>query len=268
MYHPAKGCMFSVALIGPDGSGKTTIGRQLEQSFPVPVKYIYMGKNRDSSNVVLPTTRLVHKIFRGLGMKQENGPSLPEAGPPPRRSIIKRITSWLMLLFSRLLLISEGCYRQWVARRYQRRGCIVVCDRNFFIDFCSYNRDVPGHNPPLIDRLHEFLLTRVHSKPDLVIYLDAPAQLLFDRKGEGSLEALEYWRQTYLSMQHVFSNFAIIDAAQSADKVLHDVSAQLVSFMRTANRSEWKDCIDRAEEGRAFSPGSTFSRATDVPDTC
>jgi hypothetical protein len=69
-------------------------------------------------------------------------------------------------------------------------------------------------------------------------------------------------------MQHVFPHFAVVDAAQSADKVLHDVSAQLVSFMRTANRSEWKDHIDRAEERQGFSPGSTSSRATDVPDTC
>jgi hypothetical protein len=59
--------MFTVALIGPDGAGKTTIGRRLEHALPRPVKYIYMGVNLDSSNVMLPTTRLVKAIKRALG---------------------------------------------------------------------------------------------------------------------------------------------------------------------------------------------------------
>src|SRR5206468_11488099 len=53
---------FTVALIGPDGAGKTTVSRRIEQSLPVPVKYIYMGVNTDASNVMLPTTRAIHAL--------------------------------------------------------------------------------------------------------------------------------------------------------------------------------------------------------------
>jgi ABC-type branched-subunit amino acid transport system ATPase component len=54
--------MFTVALIGPDGAGKTTIGRRIEHTLPLPVKYVYMGVNLDSSNHMLPTTRLLKSI--------------------------------------------------------------------------------------------------------------------------------------------------------------------------------------------------------------
>src|SRR5439155_10211002 len=58
---------FTVALIGPDGAGKTTVSRRIEQSLPVPVKYIYMGVNTDASNVMLPTTRAIHALKRLRG---------------------------------------------------------------------------------------------------------------------------------------------------------------------------------------------------------
>ena len=41
---------------------KTTIGRRIEHTLPLPVKYVYMGVNLDSSNHMLPTTRLIKAI--------------------------------------------------------------------------------------------------------------------------------------------------------------------------------------------------------------
>src|SRR3989304_4897316 len=71
-----RGEMFSVALVGPDGAGKTTLCRRLEESFPIPVKYIYMGVSSEASNLMLPTTRLLRGLKRKLGVNQE------QAGPP------------------------------------------------------------------------------------------------------------------------------------------------------------------------------------------
>ena len=66
--------MFSVALIGPDGAGKTTIARMLEERSPLPLKYIYMGVNIAASNFALPTSRLF-EYLRG----RQNG----DDDPPP-----------------------------------------------------------------------------------------------------------------------------------------------------------------------------------------
>ena len=49
--------MFTVTLKGPDGVGKTTVSKELEASFKLPIKSIYMGIDVEASNVMLPTTR-------------------------------------------------------------------------------------------------------------------------------------------------------------------------------------------------------------------
>ena len=59
--------MFTVALIGPDGSGKSTIGKRLAGALPFPMKYIYMGVNLEAGTHMLPTTRLVLAWNRARG---------------------------------------------------------------------------------------------------------------------------------------------------------------------------------------------------------
>src|SRR5215211_4375226 len=49
----------TVALIGPDGAGKTSITRRVTELLPVPSRLIYMGVNLESSTLMLPTTRLI-----------------------------------------------------------------------------------------------------------------------------------------------------------------------------------------------------------------
>src|SRR5690606_16626163 len=54
---PHRG-VFTVALIGPDGAGKSTISRKVVEMLDIPAKYLYMGVNLEASNLMLPTTRL------------------------------------------------------------------------------------------------------------------------------------------------------------------------------------------------------------------
>ena len=62
--------MATIALIGSDGSGKTTIIRKLQENFPMSMKCIYMGLNIESSNYSLPTSRLILKLkLRGIKKK-------------------------------------------------------------------------------------------------------------------------------------------------------------------------------------------------------
>src|SRR5690606_34602142 len=54
--------MASVALIGPDGAGKTTLTRMLEQSDVLPFRYLYMGIDIPASSLALPTSRLIERL--------------------------------------------------------------------------------------------------------------------------------------------------------------------------------------------------------------
>jgi len=233
--------MFSVALVGPDGAGKTTLCRRLEERFPIPVKYIYMGVSTDASNVMLPTTRLLRGLKRKLGVKTEQaGPPDPNRAKSPPQGVLKRFTSTLKSSLRLINQLSEEWYRQFMAWNYQRRGTIVVFDRHFFTDYYAYDI-LAGVTPKsLAQRIHGFILTRLYPKPDLVVHLDAPAAVLYDRKSEGTLEALEHRRQEYFQLKDSFDHFVTIDASQSQDQVVQQVFGLIYEFYQARSGSKIK----------------------------
>jgi thymidylate kinase len=224
--------MFTVALIGPDGAGKTTIGRRLEHTLPLPVKYIYMGVNLGSSNHMLPTSRLINALKRACGAKPDvAGPPDPsQVNKPPPRGAVKRIAAGLRSSLRLVNRLSEEWFRQGLTWYYQQRGNIVLFDRHFFSDYYAYDIADNGQGRPLSRRIHGFMLDRVYPKPDLVIYLDAPAEVLLARKGEGTLEALERRRQDYLQLRGLVKNFVTADATQPEDEVARDVAKLIWDF--------------------------------------
>ena len=221
--------MATVALIGADGAGKTTVGRLLEQQDGLAVKYLYLGVNIEASNHLLPTTRLARWIKRRRGRHDD-------AGPPPdvrsiHRSEAQRSLAAKARSAGRLVnRIADEWYRQFVAWRYQRRGFVVVFDRHYLADFASH--DVRTDVELSLDRrIHGFLLRHLYPRPDLVVFLDAPPQVLLDRKGEGTLDDLARRRVDYLELAATSRRFERVDAARPIDAVVADVCA-LVAGVR------------------------------------
>jgi thymidylate kinase len=193
---------FTVALIGCDGAGKTTVARALERDGHLPFRYLYMGVSSDSSNRRLPTTRLAH------GLKARRVP-LPRG---PLRATLR--------LANRL---AEEWYRQLLAEVDVRRGRIVVFDRHYTADF--HAADVAARPRSLSRRLHGFLLMHAYPRPDLVVFLDAAPEVLFARKGEGTIASLTRRRAEYLQLDAMHERFAVVDAARPLEAVLADVSS-------------------------------------------
>jgi thymidylate kinase len=215
--------MVTVALIGADGAGKSSVGDALAAELGLPVKTIYMGVNPHRANVALPHTRLVAAIRRIRAVDRSSELSdIPTERRVPASGFGRSLAaarafvrgwSWL----------AEMWYRQAVATWHKRRGTIVVFDRHVVLDYAHAPR------PPL--------LARLYPKPDLVVLLDAPAEVLHARKPEGSLERLRRRRDEYLALKEHLAEAVVVDAALPAGEVSAAVAAAVRdAYERAAGR--------------------------------
>ncbi len=236
--------MFTVALIGPDGAGKSTIGRKIQQISPLPMKYVYMGVNLESSNLVLPTTRLLLEVKRARGQRPDI--TVPrdvyfQSQTPPKFS--KRMAGGIKAALRLVNLTAEEWFRQFIVWYYTLRGYYVLFDRHFYFDY--YAHDIANTDPkrPLTSRIHGFMLEKLYPKPDFVIFLDAPTEVLYARKPERTIEILENKRQEYVRLREVMKNYAVVDVSQPVDTVAREVCELIVNFQQNKDgihgQNEW-----------------------------
>jgi thymidylate kinase len=212
-----------IAVIGGDGAGKTTITRRLLDSGHLPFRYLYMGINVESSNAALPTSRLLQRLRHG---KDRPASTHARCAPRPRpRGVRGALRSAARLLYR----LSEEWYRQALCWLYQARGGIVLCDRHFVFDFYEPPERRAGKG--LAERVHLWLLTHLYPSPDLVLFLDAPAEVLFARKGEASLEFLDGRRAAMLEIGAGDPRFVRVDATQPLEAVQAEVESQIQRFL-------------------------------------
>lgn len=213
-----------IALVGPDGAGKSLVAHRAVAALGQRAQYLYMGVSLESSNVMLPTTRLARYVRRSRvrpPATRDATRATASAEPRPRAPRTPRGTARSLLRLAGW--IAEEWYRQvliWIA---EARGRVVVVDRHFFLDF--YAHDILGQDRPLARRLHGLMLEHLYPRPDLVIFLDAPAAVLLARKGEGTLESLERRRLEYLAAAPHVRRFVTVDSSCPPDDVVNTVLA-------------------------------------------
>ena len=224
--------MSTIAVIGVDGAGKTTITRKLLDSFPVPMKYLYMGRSIESSNFALPTSRLFHNMRRcwqAISRKRFENRRVQSTFPhhmEDRTDKHGKIWATMRLLNN----LAEDYFRQLISWSYELRGYGVLYDRHYIFDVASSGANSSTQKDRLTKRLHRWFLSHLYPQPDLVIFLDAPAEVLFSRKQETTLEYLRIRRQALLEQGKKTSNFFRIDATQPLEKVYADVSECIMRF--------------------------------------
>lgn len=221
--------MATVALVGADGSGKTTVGRSLVDDPPVPLKYIYMGLNIESSNIALPWSRLFLRLKlaryrREADRKGITDPSFVSTHHNEHRSIDRGRVASTLRLFNRIM---ETAYRHVVSARYQRRGFLVVYDRHVLFDSAT-----AGKHRQLSDKIFNWIVLNVFPKPSCVLFLDAPPEVLLSRKAEGTLEYLERKRQAYIAQGASVPCFVHVDATRPLPDVLSTVRGHVAAIAR------------------------------------
>lgn len=208
----------SVALLAPDGAGKSTLARALLSQRYLRARLIYMGQNAEASNINLPTSAWLRRN-RALASKRS-----------PRRLVAR------LLSFPNSFL--DQLYRRAVGAYLAMRGHTVVYDRFVYDSWI---------NPPasgLKGKFRRFLIEHSCPGPDLVFLLDAPGRMLFSRKGEHDPAALEGKRVAYLGLRDRLKNLVVIDATKNAEAVQREAISTLWTFYCERN-------ISRVIDGRS-----------------
>lgn len=168
----------SVALLGPDGAGKSTLASAIAASFQLPVSVMYMGLTGGALKHVA-RLRIPGVVFAG-----------------------RALVIWQRYLRSRL---------------HQAQGRLVVFDRYVLDAAVPHPRRLNR-----VERLSRWLDGYLCPSPDLVLILDAPGEVMHQRKGEYSPEVLEDWRQHFLALRDRLGQVEVIDATRDKETVRID----------------------------------------------
>ncbi|UCH65121.1 MAG: hypothetical protein JSW63_11015 [Ignavibacterium sp.] len=227
--------MATIALVGADGSGKTTIAKMLLDSPPAKMKYLYMGLNIESSNYALPTSRLIfylkllkykkrNKILKNVKLKDLSLHDIDED-----RTLDKR---GKLGAFARLAnRMAEAWYRLFISWVFQLRGYVVLYDRHYLFDSSTNHLGEKAKDQRLTSKILWWLLNNMYSKPNLVFFLHAPPEVLFERKGEANIEYLKMRTDNFMKVGNRLKNFIIVDATQPIDIVFNEVFNKSKDFL-------------------------------------
>lgn len=159
-----------VALVGPDGTGKSTLVAGLVDSAGVPCRALYGGTYRSGTSSSVPGVTTARVVSR--------------------------------LLATRMAI---AWHRTW--------GRLVVLDRH-----PVQARPVRGDELRPLSRLRRHAVAATLPPPDLIVVLDAPAELLHARRPEHSVARLERDRARHVSLPGP-SPTVVVDASQAPEAV-------------------------------------------------
>jgi thymidylate kinase len=207
---------FTVALCGADGSGKSTAQAGLTKGLAGTFSEA-KGKQFHWKPVIFSAKR-----------QAARGPATHPHNETPRNvaaSLLYFAVHWLEFLLGSIIRFRPITFRAGLA----------LIDRyyyDFFVDQRRYRLQVPQW----LVRLGYWPIT----KPDLVMLLDAPPEVLQSRKQEVSFQETERQCKQYRELVGGLKNGRIIDATQTPDKVAADMVKQVLDFLEDRTRRRGK----------------------------
>jgi thymidylate kinase len=196
-FRPDSG--LDVVFLGPDGAGKSSVvravRRQLIGAFPKATRYSF-------------PPALLHRLHR----RRAGADPLPHA--LPSRSFLGSVSRAVFYWF---VYHALGYYV--TVHLVLASSRLVLHDRHLvdtLVDPKRYRYAGPSW------LLH--LICRLIPKPDLVILLDAPPEVLQRRKREVPFEETSRQRRAYLALVGTMHNGRVVDAARPLEEVIAEVN--------------------------------------------
>jgi thymidylate kinase len=103
------------------------------------------------------------------------------------------------------------------------------------VTFDRYTYDAwlsPGRRLTGPQRLARAVWAHACPTPDLVLLLDAPGKVVYDRRGESEPALLEAARQDFLSLRRLIPYLQVVDASRPEEVVRNDVANRVRRYAR------------------------------------
>lgn len=197
-----------IAVEGTDGSGKSTIinclpdvlGNTFTKDF---INYYHWRPGIIKSK-----------------KKNENGEERVVSNPHAKKAY-GRIKSFAKFMFFNV----DYILGYWLEVRWLlAKGHLIIFDRYYY----DYYLDKIRYRLTISDGILNFF-KRFIPKPDITFLLIGDAQVLYERKKEISVPEIQEQTRRLLKNQTNFNNSKIIDVNQSIDKVVNQVSVEILN---------------------------------------
>lgn len=199
--HPGTKKLPMIALIGVDGSGKSTVLSSVSKTFKHElVREVYILNRSSQKNV--------------------GGKPIRNYEKPPR---------------SQLFSIAKLCYRAvlWTIRYYfkffrmKHAGVLILCDHFSFLGIMLDPLKSRYGGP---NSLARWILSVV-PQPDVYIFLDAPIDVVYGRKQETTFDEMDQLIKRNRAYMSSISNGYIVDAANPVEHVTNDVIQKIIQII-------------------------------------
>lgn len=207
-----------LVLIGPDGSGKSTVADRIVQEL----------------NVTFPADKALRRHWKPCFLPRRSRQTDERwvrnpHGRPPRG----KWKSSAIFLYHCLDFVL-GHYFKYLPVRF--RNGLVLVERHyydFFVDQRRYLLQVPTW---LVRFTHRFL-----PPADLVVLLHASPEVLLARKREIAPEEVKRQCSAFVNLVQTLPQGVIIDCAPPLDVVVRDLRATVLDFLALRTRRRWPE---------------------------
>jgi thymidylate kinase len=203
-----------IAVIGPDGAGKSTFIGLLQ-------KELSLCLVKDAADVCVLHFRPnifpnIKKLLGGKGYDEtkEEFTSPHRAKPAGHiSSFLRLVYYWLDYLFGYWLRTRHGCIA----------GKVYVFDR-YFYDFIVD----PYRSRVKLPQWLRLLFLKITPEPDVVYFLNCDAATIYDRKQELAMAEIERQLRAYQTLTGISGRFIILDARKHPKELCNDAVRLLI----------------------------------------